>query len=164
MTVRRRAWRVARGRDAARGFRAVCVVFAMAAASLAMAAAPNPFAQYSDQQLTRLASDWQALSPEERRDFFLEVRRRMVANGRKQAIPVEVQRRFGRTVRRPDGSVVRIEQVVRYRSRASNVPAPEEERPDDYGKGFERRVEQAAEPERRLRVPVVTVKKTVDSD
>ena len=134
----------------------------MAAASVAMAAAPNPFAQYSDPELTRLASDWQALSPEERRDFFLEVRRRMVANGRKQAIPVEVQRRFGRTVRRPDGSVVRIEQVVRYRPRASDVP--EAERPDDYGKGFERRVEQAAEPERRLRVPVVTVKKTVDSD
>ena len=128
----------------------------------------NPYAEYSDDQLTGVAADWESLSSEERRDFFLEMRRRMAEHGRGQAIPVEVRRRFGRTVRGPDGSVVHIEQVVRIRSRppeaAPGGPAAEAssgEGPDDYGKGFERRVEEA---EDTVRAPVVQVKKTVRGD
>ena len=87
------------------------------------------------------------------------LRRRMAEHGRGQAIPVEVRRRFGRTVRGPDGSVVHIEQVVRIRSRPPEAsPA---EGPDDYGKGFERRVE---ETEDTVTAPVVKVGKTVKGD
>lgn len=131
--------------------------------ALPAAADSNPYAEHSDDQLTRVAADWESLSSEERRDFFLEMRRRMAEHGRGQAMPVEVRRRFGRTVRGPDGSVVHIEQVVRIRSRPPEA-APggaAEQGPDDYGKGFERRVEEA---EDTVRAPVVMVKKTVKSD
>ena len=127
--------------------------------ALPAAADSNPYAEYSDEQLTRVASDWESLGSEERRDFFLEMRRRMAEHGRGQAIPVEVRRRFGRTVRGPDGSVVHIEQVVRIRSRPPE--ASPEEGPDDYGKGFERRVEEA---EDTVSAPVVKVRKTVKGD
>ncbi|MYE82120.1 MAG: hypothetical protein F4X36_09830 [Gammaproteobacteria bacterium] len=128
--------------------------------ALPAAADPNPYAEYSDDQLTRVAADWEALGSEERRDFFLEMRRRMAEHGRGQAMPVEVRRRFGRTVRGPDGSVVHIEQVVRIRSRPAEEAASGEG-PDDYGKGFERRVEEA---EDTVRAPVVKVNKTVKGD
>ena len=127
--------------------------------ALPSAADPNPYAEYSDDQLTRVAADWESLSSEERRDFFLEMRRRMAEHGRGQAMPVEVRRRFGRTVRGPDGSVVHIEQVVRIRSRPPEASAVEG--PDDYGKGFERRVEEA---EDTVSAPVVKVNKTVKGD
>ena len=143
-----------------RGWRwGLCAVVS-ALLALPAAADSNPYAEYSDEQLTRVAADWEALGSEERRDFFLEMRRRMAEHGRGQAIPVEVRRRFGRTVRGPDGSVVHIEQVVRIRSRPAEE-ASSAEGPDDYGKGFERRVEEA---EDTVRAPVVMVKKTVKGD
>ncbi len=153
-----------------RRLRRLCAVLCGAlwgaiAALLALPAAAdsNPYAEYSDEQLTRVASDWESLGSEERRDFFLEMRRRMAEHGRGQAIPVEVRRRFGRTVRGPDGSVVHIEQVVRIRSRPPEAALEEgpEEGPDDYGKGFERRVEEA---EDTVNAPVVKVGKTVKGD
>ena len=59
-----------------------------------------------------------------------------------------------------NGSVVHIEQVVRIRSRPAEEAASGEG-PDDYGKGFERRVEEA---EDTVRAPVVKVNKTVKGD
>jgi len=153
-----------RGRD----WRWGLCAFVGALLALPAGANSNPYAEYSDEQLTRVAADWEALGSEERRDFFLEMRRRMAEHGRGQAIPVEVRRRFGRTVRGPDGSVVHIEQVVRIRSRppeaapgASVDEASPGEGPDDYGKGFERRVEEA---EDTVGAPVVKVNKTVKGD
>lgn len=141
---------------------ALCAVVG-ALLALPAAADSNPYAEYSDEQLTRVASEWESLGSEERRDFFLEMRRRMDEHGRGQAIPVEVRRRFGRTVRGPDGSVVHIEQVVRIRSRPTEA-APggaADEGPDDYGKGFERRVEEA---EDTVSAPVVKVREKVKGD
>lgn len=155
------------GRRGRRWLWGFCAAFG-ALLALPVAADSNPYAEYSDDQLTRVAADWESLGSEARRDFFLEMRRRMAEHGRGQAMPVEVRRRFGRTVRGPDGSVVHIEQVVRIRSRPPEA-APGEaadeaspgEGPDDYGKGFERRAEEA---EDTVRAPVVKVNKTVKGD
>ena len=70
------------------------------------------------------------------------------------------ERRFGRIIPQPDGSVLRIEGVVRYRGGDTTQT---EMPPDDYGTGFEQRVEQTAEqrPEQRqpssVAAPVVNV-------
>ena len=120
--------------------------------------AANPYADHSDEELTRVAADWETLSTEARRDFVLEMRRRMAENGRKTAVPVEVRRRFGRAVRRADGSVVRIEQVVRIRPRDPEAAATE---PDEYGKGFERRAERTTDP---VPAPTIQVKQSVKED
>ena len=139
---------------------------ALVTALLAAPAVASPYAEHSDEELNRVASDWEALSSEERRDVFVEMRRRMAEDGRAQSMPVEVRRRFGRTIRRADGSVVRIEQVVRVRSRATATSSGEgsDEGPDDYGKGFEQRVEQTEASGDTPAAKVVKVKKTVDTD
>ena len=128
-------------------------ILAIAAASFA--AAENPFTEYTDEELTQFAGDWQSLSTQERRDFFTEMRRRMTANGRQQAIPVGGVRRFGRIIRQPDGSVVRIEGVVRYRAPGGKAQQP------GYGTGFEQRVaEQEPDAEKTPDSPnVIPVKK-----
>ena len=127
----------------------------------------NPYSDHSDEELTRVASGWETLSTEERRDFVLEMRRRMADNDRKV---VEVQRRFGRIVRGPDGAVVRIEQVVRIRP----GPAPREGsegEPADYGRGFEERTERNTRSARAAvgdsvppDAPVIRVQKTTEDD
>ncbi len=148
--------------------------WALVTALLAAPAVANPYAEHSDEELNRVASDWEALNSEERRDVFVEMRRRMAEDGRAQSMPVEVRRRFGRTIRRPDGSVVRIEQVVRVRSRATRTSSGEgpnespdespEEGPDDYGKGFEQRVERTEASGDTPAAQAVKVNKTVDTD
>ena len=135
----------------------------------------NPYAKYTDEELTELASDWQSLSTEDRRDFFTEMRRRMATNGQKQSIPVRAERRFGRIVRKPDGSVVRIETVVQYHAQgetneveggadtASQPEGPESDTQGQpsYGTGFEQRVaDQKPDTEQSSASPaVITVKK-----
>ena len=69
-----------------------------------------------------VAADWQSLTSEERRDYFIEVRRRMAEAGKRRVDPAGMpqvvgERRFGRIIPQPDGSVLRIEGVVRYRGR-----------------------------------------------
>lgn len=92
----------------------------------------NPYAHYSDAELAGVAAHWQQLDTDARRDFFIEMRRRIEQDGQSMAIPVRVERRFGRIVRRPDGSVVRIERVIRIHSRGKA--------PAEYGSGFEKRM------------------------
>ena len=149
-----------------RRYACVWLACALVATLLAGPAVANPYAEHTDEELNRVASDWEALSSEERRDVFVEMRRRMAEDGRAQSMPVEVRRRFGRTIRRADGSVVRIEQVVRVRSRATATSSGEgsDEGPDDYGKGFEQRVEQTEASGDTPAAKVVKVKKTVDTD
>lgn len=137
----------------------------------------SAFKSYTDEELSQVAADWQSLTSEERRDYFIEVRRRMAEAGKRPVDPAGMpqvvgERRFGRIIPQPDGSVLRIEGVVRYRGRgvgedgvgengvggvgesgvgesgvAGNVAndASETETPPDYGTGFVQRVEQSGE-------------------
>ncbi|MCR9259200.1 MAG: hypothetical protein NXH95_05730 [Pseudomonadaceae bacterium] len=74
--------------------------------------------QRSDTELTALTAQWSQLSPEQRRRLLAEVRGRMV-NSRQARRPqgVVVQRRYGRVVRKSDGSVVVQTRVVQIRPR-----------------------------------------------
>ena len=64
----------------------------------------------------------------------------MGEKGAAQSIRVRGERRFGQVIRRPDGSVMRIERVIRFQTRGPNGPPV----PVEYGKGFEQRVAQEA--------------------
>ena len=116
----------------------------------------NIYQAHTDEELSAIAADWQTLTTEERRDYFAEVRRRMAEAGQRRAsVPrlprVVGERRFGRVIPQPDGSVLRIEGVVRYRDGDATQTA-QEEAPPDYGTGFEQRVEQSS-----VTAPVVRV-------
>ncbi|MDE0691688.1 MAG: hypothetical protein OXI55_05520 [Gammaproteobacteria bacterium] len=56
----------------------------------------NPFAQFSDEQLSDLGGRWEAMDDEERRWYFVEMRKRMAASGEPTRIPVSSRARFGR--------------------------------------------------------------------
>ena len=108
------------------------------------------YAGKTDQQLTELTAQWDALDDSERRALLIEVKARMEHNeGRDVVIRILTQRRYGRIIRRSDGSVVRIEtQVVRVR------PAGPGTQP--YGVGFEQRA--ARKEAEQKTAPVLTVK------
>ncbi len=96
------------------------------------------YAEKTDLELTQLAAGWEVLSDEQRRALLTEIKARMHANSAKRGVlTIKTERRYGRIVRRPDGSLVRIEtteQVVRYQA----VPEGAADRP--FGVGFEQRV------------------------
>ena len=78
----------------------------------------------SDAELTQLTALWAELSPTERRILIHEVRSRM-----DQAKPgvkprVKVQRRYGRIVRKPDGSVVVQTTIVPTQTDTTEAGAP----------------------------------------
>ena len=113
-------------------------------------AGENPYTEYTDEELTQLAADWQLLDRAERRDYFTEVRRRMDVNGGKQPSPT--LRRYGHIVRHPDGTVVRIEGVLRYERTGDGIKRSE------YGTGFDQRaIEEESVPGQVESVPVITV-------
>jgi len=116
----------------------------------------------TDVQLTELTAQWSTLTPSQRRELLAEVTGRMNASrnaSRKQMGPsvgVRVQRRYGRVVRKSDGSVVVQTRVVEVRPRtkpgSSDVPlstvansaqdAPPRKRGRvTFGIGFERRTQ-----------------------
>ena len=117
----------------------------------------------SDRELTALTAQWGQLSPAERRVLLAEVRTRMqLRQQATQALPrVTVTRRYGRIVRKSDGSVVLRTQVIKPRTEvgqtASNadtqqvVTRPQVRRQGriTFGFGFERRG--AAQPSDRPR-------------
>ncbi len=108
------------------------------------------YAEKTDQELTELTAQWDALSDTERRALLIEVKMRMArGNAPEGVIRILTRRRFGRIIRQPDGSVVRIEaEVVQIRPKR---PATE-----SYGVGFEQRAaRKEAEQETR---PILTVK------
>jgi hypothetical protein len=129
----------------------------------------NLYQAYTDEELSRIASDWQSLTTEERRDYFIEIRRRMAEAVKRREDPPRIvgERRFGRIIPQPDGSVLRIEGVVRYREGDATGDATGNETrdatgeatPPGYGTGFEQRVEQTAEQRQPASVtaPVVNV-------
>ncbi len=146
-------------RAAVRCAAAVAALIVLGTGAFALAAdSDNIYQAHTDADLSEIASDWQSLTTEERRDYFIEIRRRMAEAGKKRAGPpvrIVGERRFGRIIPQPDGSVLHIEGVVRYRGSDTT----QTETPPDYGTGFEQRVEQTAERDQRPSVtaPVVTV-------
>jgi len=134
--------RLMKGTSLVKPQRWLAMVLLVAANAFAarVALAANPYAEHSDQELTSIAADWETLSEEERRALLTEMRGRMAAkkdDGEGRVIAIRTQRRYGRLVRQPDGSLVRVEtteQVVQYRR------VPEGEAGDRaFGVGFERR-------------------------
>ena len=79
----------------------------------------------SDARLTRMAAHWDRLPTEQRRALLREMKLRMARQqGRGGAPKIHAERRFGKLVRRPDGSVVRVEtRVIRIRPPQQQAPA-----------------------------------------
>ena len=92
----------------------------------------------TDTELTELTAQWSTLSPGERRHLLAEVTRRMAANRNARAkVGVQVQRRYGRVVRKQDGSVVVQTRVVQMRPRPDGATAVRGR--VTFGIGFEQR-------------------------
>ena len=147
-------------------FRCASALLVLGTGAFALAAeSDNLYQASTDEELSEIASDWQSLTTEERRDYFIEIRRRMAEAGKKREDPPRIvgERRFGRIIPQPDGSVLRIEGVVRYRegdaTRHATENATGTATPPGYGTGFEQRVEQTAERGQptSVKAPVVNV-------
>ena len=108
----------------------------------------NPYTGFSNEQLAGLADAWVELDRDERRWFFVEVRKRLTANGSAPEIPIRSSARFGQIVRNRDGTVVRIE-AVRVTEQRRRQPSAREARRDPraYGLGFERRRQVLGSPQ-----------------
>jgi len=95
------------------------------------------YADKTDKELTDLAAGWSGLSEAERRALLTEIKARMQANSNKRPVlTIKTERRYGRIVRQPDGSLIRIEtteHIVRYQ------PLPEDASDQPFGVGFEQR-------------------------
>ena len=95
------------------------------------------YADKTDRELTELAAGWESLSEDERRALLTEIKARMHSNSDKAPVlTIQTERRYGRIVRQPDGSLVRIEtteHIVRYQ------PLPEDAGDRPFGLGFEQR-------------------------
>ncbi len=111
----------------------------------------------SDVELTALTARWAELDPGQRRALLAEVRSRMVRNTQtpQPRVSIRVQRKYGRVVRKPDGSVVLETRVVEMRPR---------ENPDvtrgTFGVGFEQRSKRSQETQAQQaqgEQPAVTV-------
>ena len=103
-----------------------------------VARAATLYADRSDDELTQIAAGWEQLTQEERRELLSEVRTRMAKA--RVAVPmvrIQTQRRYGRIIQQPDGSVLHIERregTVEYR------PMPEDAAGQPFGVGFEHRL------------------------
>lgn len=98
--------------------------------------AANPYAELSNEQLAGVADEWEELSQNQRRWFFSEVRKRLLA---KERLPIRSRSRFGQAIRRPDATA------------AGAKPKPvrgEGEDANAYGLGFERRRQLRPQAER----------------
>jgi len=95
------------------------------------------YADKTDRELTELAAGWESLSEDQRRALLTEIKARMHSNSDKAPVlTIQTERRYGRIVRQPDGSLVRIEtteHIVRYQ------PLPEDAGDRPFGLGFEQR-------------------------
>lgn len=150
------------------------VVCAIAHAGDRDVAEPNhygyAYAGRTDVQLTELAAQWDVLDNDQRRALLTEVKHRMAASTTQEPIiTIKTRRRYGRTFRRADGSLVRIEtteQVLRY-----HRPVTVTDENHAFGMGFERRaadggdssvvdppeLPESVPPQDRTNAPIVTV-------
>ena len=120
-------------------------LFIAACVSLASwANAVTLYVDKTDRELTELAAGWEALSEEQRRALLTEIKSRMHTNaGKRPVLTIKTERRYGRVVRQPDGSLVRIEtteHVIRYQA------LPEDAGDHPFGVGFEQRSVAAGTP------------------
>ena len=117
---------------------AVCVALA------SWVDAATLYAGKTDRELTQLAAAWATLAEEERRALLTEIKARMHTNsGKVPVLTIKTERRYGRIVRQPDGSLVRIEtteHIVRYQA------LPEDASDRAFGVGFEQRSVVGATP------------------
>lgn len=121
-------------------------------------------AERSDSELTALTAQWSQLSPEQRRRLLAEVRGRMVNNTQlRRPQGVIVQRRYGRVVRKSDGSVVLQTRVVQIKPRNNPDQQARSDTPRvTFGIGFEQRTRAPGHathdaPQSEATQPVVTV-------
>jgi len=80
--------------------------------------AERPYADKTDTELTELVSNLDSMDSVSRRALLTEIKGRMRVSGKPTVVRIHTRSRYGRLVRKPDGSVVRIEteqHVVRYR-------------------------------------------------
>jgi hypothetical protein len=113
----------------------------------------------TDTELTALTAQWGNLNPSQRRQLLAEVRGRMVANQkiRRPSSGVLV-RRYGRVVRKSDGSVVVETRVVQMTPRSATRSAKGEIRARvTFGIGFEQRSKARPPPNESVPAPTVTV-------
>jgi hypothetical protein len=119
----------------------------------------------SDEELTVMAAQWDALDRHQRRVLLTEMKSRMSGNGAGAGtLRIRTERRYGRIIRQPDGRLIRIEtQVVHVR------PASPEELTaarQAFGVGFEQRVGSrvaAAEQPGEVRLPLDEMIEAVES-
>ncbi len=110
-------------------------------------AAPNPYADVSDEALTKFAAEWDQLDADQRRALLAEVKMRMARQGSSGGVlRIRLQRRYGAVVRRPRAT-------LRIELRA--VPKARQE----FGVGFEQRTAQAssAQLSKEQAAPVIKV-------
>ena len=143
---------------------------AFAADGVAVPDAANPFSQFSDEQLSDLGGRWEAMDDEERRWYFVEMRKRMAANGEPTRIPVRARARFGRILE-DAGALLGVEALptldgepvidsnrpatprppLRAGVKAQALPAAatlKKATPERFGTGFEQRKEPSSNPDR----------------
>lgn len=132
-----------------RSLRSILALVCFAASGALQAIEPVPYSDLTDEQLQVLVQRWEALDVDERRAVATEINRR--TRTERAAVRIEGERRYGYGVRRPDGSVVRIERrqkIIRYVD------------PDQpYGVGFEERVgsdSEAAPPMEQVNHQITT--------
>ena len=99
----------------------------------------NPYAGISNEELADVADRWDALNQDERRWFFAEVRKRLMATNGVPELPIGPDARFGQVVRNRDGTVAHIEAMRPTAQPAGTAKAGDD--PRAYGLGFERRLE-----------------------
>jgi predicted Fe-S protein YdhL (DUF1289 family) len=140
--------------------------------------------QKTDTELTQLTAQWGHLSPSERRNLLAEVRGRMAASKKisknnsntalqivQGPVRVRVQRRYGRLVRKPDGSVVMQTRVVEVHPASPSQVQVQPTRSADgkvrarvtFGIGFEQRSKARIQPQQSV-PPSVTVSQVPQSD
>ena len=124
-------------------------VLAAALFFLPTANAATDYSDKSDEELTVLTSQWADLAPADRRALLAEVRGRM--NAPQQASNtikprVKITRRYGRIVRKSDGSVVVQTIVEPAQAETGQVSVQQGSGRITFGFGFERRSKRTAKP------------------
>lgn len=128
---------------AAGGAKAAGEAVAAADAASRQSVGEGRYGGHSDQELTALAADWDALDRHQRRALLTEMKLRMARKGeREDLIRIRTERRYGRIIRQSDGRVIRIEtQVVHVRPvTADDLDAEDVEGRRSFGVGFEHRI------------------------
>lgn len=120
----------------------LCLLLALTLSAPALAGArdakaANPYGAHSDEELTALAAEWDALDRQQRRALLTEMQLRMDRQGDGEGVlHIRTERRYGRIIRQSDGRVIRIEtQVVQVRP----VSPEDVGARQSFGVGFEQR-------------------------